>query len=58
MYFAWGVWLLRSHIPVPVPVPTIPCFPASRGSALDKILDSREAMEEHFGLCFHSDEPD
>ena len=29
--FCLGVWLLRSHIPVPVavPVPTIPGFPAS-----------------------------
>ena len=24
------MWLLRSHIPVPVPVPTIPGFPASQ----------------------------
>ena len=38
MYFAWGVWLLQSHIPVPVsvPVPTIPGFPASHKK--DKVL--------------------
>ena len=31
---------------------------SSSGSALDVILGSREAMEEHFGMCFDSDESD
>ena len=31
---------------------------STSGSALDEILCSREAMEEHFGMCFDSDESD